>query len=97
VLGRASTALARLGDGELTQLIASVISNLVEGEILQTRHVIFGSTLGWKARLDVGIQGEKTHERYTYKRRTSKRQDSWPRAYDGPCWVGVKRVRCGRI
>ncbi|KIJ92561.1 hypothetical protein K443DRAFT_113392 [Laccaria amethystina LaAM-08-1] len=34
VLGRASTALARLGDVEVTQLIASVISNLAEGEIL---------------------------------------------------------------
>ena len=39
VLGRASAALARLGDGEVTELIASVISNLVEGEILQTKEV----------------------------------------------------------
>ena len=39
VLGRASVALARLGDGEVTELIASVISNLVEGEILQAKEV----------------------------------------------------------
>ena len=39
VLGRASAALARLGDAEVTELIASVISNLVEGEILQTKEV----------------------------------------------------------
>ncbi|KAG5645972.1 hypothetical protein DXG03_004764 [Asterophora parasitica] len=39
VLGRASGALARLGDPEATDLIASVLSNLVEGEILQTKAV----------------------------------------------------------
>ncbi|THU93825.1 terpenoid synthase [Dendrothele bispora CBS 962.96] len=39
VLGRASTALARLGDPEATELIASVIANLVEGEILQMQEV----------------------------------------------------------
>lgn len=37
VLGRASTALARLGDEEVTELIASVLSNLVDGEILQMK------------------------------------------------------------
>ncbi|KAF7337610.1 hypothetical protein MSAN_02234300 [Mycena sanguinolenta] len=37
LLGRASTALARLGDSEVVELIASVIANLVEGEILQMR------------------------------------------------------------
>ncbi|KAJ3864868.1 isoprenoid synthase domain-containing protein [Lentinula novae-zelandiae] len=39
VLGRASAALARLGDPEVIQLIASVIANLVEGEILQMQDV----------------------------------------------------------
>ncbi|KAJ7269304.1 isoprenoid synthase domain-containing protein [Mycena haematopus] len=39
LLGRASTALARLGDGEVVELIASVIANLVEGEVLQMRDV----------------------------------------------------------
>lgn len=41
-LGRASAALARLGDPEVTELIASVISNLVEGEILQMKEVKVG-------------------------------------------------------
>ena len=39
VLGRASAALARLGEPEVTQLIAAVLSNLVEGEILQMKDV----------------------------------------------------------
>ena len=39
VLGRASAALSRLGDSEVTELIASVLSNLVEGEILQMKQV----------------------------------------------------------
>ncbi|KAK0450427.1 isoprenoid synthase domain-containing protein [Desarmillaria tabescens] len=37
ILGRASAALARLGDPEVVELIASIISNLVEGEILQMK------------------------------------------------------------
>ncbi|KAF8899148.1 isoprenoid synthase domain-containing protein [Infundibulicybe gibba] len=39
LLGRASTALSRLGDDKVVELIASVISNLVEGEILQMADV----------------------------------------------------------
>ncbi|KAG2004311.1 decaprenyl-diphosphate synthase subunit 1 [Coprinopsis cinerea AmutBmut pab1-1] len=39
VLGRASAALSRLGDPEVTQLIAGVLSNLVEGEILQLKEI----------------------------------------------------------
>ncbi|KAG6336235.1 hypothetical protein ID866_2854 [Astraeus odoratus] len=37
LLGRASAALSRLGSGEVVELIATVIANLVEGEILQMR------------------------------------------------------------
>ncbi|KAG6380750.1 isoprenoid synthase domain-containing protein [Boletus reticuloceps] len=37
LLGRSSAALARLGDNEAVELIASVIANLVEGEILQMK------------------------------------------------------------
>lgn len=37
LLGRASAALSRLGDSEVVELIASVIANLVEGEILQMK------------------------------------------------------------
>ncbi|PPQ76988.1 hypothetical protein CVT25_014805 [Psilocybe cyanescens] len=39
LLGRASTALSRLGESEVVELVASVISNLVEGEILSMREV----------------------------------------------------------
>lgn len=39
LLGRASAALSRLGSSEVVELIASVIANLVEGEILQMQHV----------------------------------------------------------
>ena len=35
LLGRASTALARLGEAEVVELIAGVISNIVEGEMLR--------------------------------------------------------------
>lgn len=35
LLGRASTALARLGENEVVELIAGVIANLVEGEFLR--------------------------------------------------------------
>ena len=37
LLGRASAALSRLGSNEVVELIASVIANLVEGEILQMK------------------------------------------------------------
>ncbi|KAF8587565.1 terpenoid synthase [Ramaria rubella] len=37
LLGRASTSLSRLGEAEVVELIASVIANLVEGEILQIK------------------------------------------------------------
>ncbi|KAF9527197.1 isoprenoid synthase domain-containing protein [Crepidotus variabilis] len=43
ILGRASQALARLGDPEATELIASVLSNLVEGELLQLKKVKISS------------------------------------------------------
>ncbi|KDR85619.1 hypothetical protein GALMADRAFT_234590 [Galerina marginata CBS 339.88] len=39
LLGRASTALSRLGESEVVELIASVISNLVEGELLSMGEV----------------------------------------------------------
>ena len=39
LLGRTSAALSRLGENEVVELIASVIANLVEGEILQLKSV----------------------------------------------------------
>ncbi|KAJ7597370.1 isoprenoid synthase domain-containing protein [Mycena floridula] len=37
LLGRASAALSRLDESEVVELVASIISNLVEGEILQMK------------------------------------------------------------
>lgn len=37
LLGRASIALARLRDAEVTELMSTVIANLVEGEVMQMR------------------------------------------------------------
>ncbi|WVF68417.1 hypothetical protein IAT40_003182 [Kwoniella sp. CBS 6097] len=37
LLGRASVALARLGSQEVVELLATVIANLVEGEVMQLR------------------------------------------------------------
>lgn len=37
LLGRASVALARLGSREVVELLATVIANLVEGEVMQLR------------------------------------------------------------
>ncbi|CAA7264765.1 unnamed protein product [Cyclocybe aegerita] len=39
LLGRASTALSRLGESEVVELVASVISNLVEGEFLRMEEI----------------------------------------------------------
>ncbi|KIY46319.1 terpenoid synthase [Fistulina hepatica ATCC 64428] len=44
LLGRASSALSRLGDAEVVELIASVISNMVEGEIFGTRSPVLDQT-----------------------------------------------------
>ncbi len=40
LLGRASVALARLGNNEVVELLATVIANLVEGEVMQLRSPI---------------------------------------------------------
>lgn len=45
LLGRTSAALSRLGENEVVELIASVIANLVEGEILQLK-AMHGEDLG---------------------------------------------------
>ncbi|KAK0455830.1 terpenoid synthase [Armillaria borealis] len=37
LLGRASAALSRLGDSEVVELVASVISNLVEGRVIELK------------------------------------------------------------
>ncbi|TKA56763.1 putative hexaprenyl pyrophosphate synthase, mitochondrial [Friedmanniomyces simplex] len=40
LLGRASVALARLRDPEVTELLATVIANLVEGEFMQLKNTV---------------------------------------------------------
>ncbi|KAF9045793.1 terpenoid synthase [Hymenopellis radicata] len=50
ILGRASAALARLGDPEVVELIASIMSNLVEGEILQMQEAP-APNLAWRVYL----------------------------------------------
>jgi len=66
LLGRASTALARLGEAEVVELIAGVISNVVEGEMLRMQGD--GTQSPGLARLD----GPKTIEEAwdTYLRKT---------------------------
>jgi hexaprenyl-diphosphate synthase len=44
LLGRASVALARLRDPEVTELLATVIANLVEGEFMQLRNTAHDET-----------------------------------------------------
>lgn len=46
LLGRASVALARLRDVEVVELLATVISNLVEGEVMQMKGVDVGTLQG---------------------------------------------------
>ncbi|RMY01495.1 hypothetical protein D0868_08457 [Hortaea werneckii] len=40
LLGRASVALARLKDPEVTELLATVIANLIEGEFMQLKNTV---------------------------------------------------------
>lgn len=46
MLGRASVALARLRDNEVVELLATVIANLVEGEVMQMKGVDVGALEG---------------------------------------------------
>ena len=71
VLGRASVARARLGDGGVTELIASVISNLVEGEILQAKEV----KMEEKGKGE-SIMNEHVHNEFALKTCTSGKMDT---------------------
>lgn len=57
LLGRASAALSRLGESEVVELIAGVIANLVEGEILQLK-AVHGEELGLDKQLTQGAGKE---------------------------------------
>ncbi|KXN81859.1 putative hexaprenyl pyrophosphate synthase, mitochondrial [Leucoagaricus sp. SymC.cos] len=68
VLARASAALARLGDQEVTQLIAGVVSDLVEGEILQMKDIAQQNDISSTNDVKINIDGEKG---------SRKHQDAW--------------------
>jgi hexaprenyl-diphosphate synthase len=70
LLGRASAALSRLGENEVVELIASVIANLVEGEILQMREV-HAPELGLADVPQVGKEGWNLYLRKTYLKTAS--------------------------
>ncbi|EJC98786.1 terpenoid synthase [Fomitiporia mediterranea MF3/22] len=61
LLGRASAALSRLGSSECVELIAGVIANLVEGEILQMQAALNGGEEGVLSRSglsELGLGGD---------------------------------------
>jgi len=70
LLGRASAALSRLGDNEVVELIASVIANLVEGEILQLKSV-HGEELGISGAPSVGQENFNIYLQKTYLKTAS--------------------------
>ncbi|KAL5533754.1 hypothetical protein ACEPAG_214 [Sanghuangporus baumii] len=57
LLGRASAALSRLGSSECVELIAGVIANLVEGEILQMQSAVNGGEAGVLSEVGLGELG----------------------------------------
>ncbi|KAJ7109779.1 isoprenoid synthase domain-containing protein [Mycena epipterygia] len=70
LLGRASTALSRLGDFEVVELIASVIANLVEGEILQMKDV-YTPALGLVATPTASAEAWRVYLKKTYLKTAS--------------------------
>ena len=77
VLGRASAALARLGDGEVTELIASVISNLVEGEILQTKEVKMEGNVKGGSIMNEHVHDELAPKTYTSGKMGTGSREAW--------------------
>ncbi|CCM03760.1 uncharacterized protein FIBRA_05906 [Fibroporia radiculosa] len=70
LLGRTSAALSRLGSNEVVELIASVIANLVEGEILQLKS-IHGEELGITGAPAVGREYFNIYLQKTYMKTAS--------------------------
>lgn len=66
LLGRTSAALSRLGENEVVELIASVIANLVEGEILQLK-AMHGEDLGISGSAVRGAVGQDNWNIYMQK------------------------------
>ncbi len=53
LLGRTSAVLSRLGEAEVVELISTVISNLVEGEVMQVREVENAKNVPQNAAMEV--------------------------------------------
>ena len=70
LLGRASAALSRLGESEVVELIASVIANLVEGEIMQMKQV-HAPELGLVGMPRVGKEAWNVYLKKTYLKTAS--------------------------
>lgn len=64
LLGRASAALSRLGENEVVELVASIIANLVEGEVMQVREVHAPETLLSKGVVVEDNGGRVSQERW---------------------------------
>lgn len=68
LLGRASAALSRLGEAEVVELVASIIANLVEGEVMQVREVHAPETLvsggSWSTSSPLTAKARMNQERW---------------------------------
>ena len=71
LLGRASAALSRLGESEVVELIASVIANLVEGEILQMNKVVAQQSTALVGASYVGSDSWNVYLQKTYLKTAS--------------------------
>lgn len=70
LLGRASAALSRLGEPEVVELVASVIANLVEGEVMQAREVHSPETLPDLHKMDGSASRVSQHRWNIYLKKT---------------------------
>ncbi|KAG8820881.1 coq1 putative hexaprenyl diphosphate synthase [Serendipita sp. 401] len=68
LLGRASAALSRLGESEVVELVASTITNLVEGEVMQVREVHMPETLMSGDIIEPGLITEQRPGRVSQER-----------------------------
>jgi hexaprenyl-diphosphate synthase len=71
LLGRASVALARLGSNEVVELLATVIANLVEGEVMQLRATPAGSSSAASADSKPSKEAFEIYMRKTYLKTAS--------------------------
>jgi len=70
LLGRASAALSRLGEPEVVELVSSIITNLVEGEVMQAREVHSPETLPDLNMRDGGGKRVSQHRWNIYLKKT---------------------------